>query len=847
MLKTYREKRRFDVTPEPRGQRARRTGNAFVVQKHAARRLHYDLRLELDGAMKSWAVTRGPSLVPGDKRLAVHVEDHPIEYNRFEGKIPPGQYGAGTVQIWDRGKWEPEGDPHKGYEKGHLAFRLHGKKLQGGWHLVRMRRKNREKHEPWLLIKASDEAARTERDRDILEEQPLSVSSGRSMEEIAAGKPRGKKAKAGARALRKTPAKKRPAPTKRAKQNMDADPVRGTRAGSLPKFVPPCLALLTENPPSNAGWVHEIKFDGYRIQARIDRGKVTLLTRKGLDWTKKFSGIAQAVGRLDVAQALIDGEIVSETEDGRSSFSALQEDLKTGRADRLVYYVFDLLHLDGRDLIRAPLIERKRALERLVGRLSRNGTIRFSEHFTEPGPKLLQHACRLGLEGIVSKRGDGRYRPGRHGDWLKSKCSQAQEFVVCGYAPSTAERNAVGALVLGYYDKGKLQYAGRTGTGFTHEMARELFRRVQPLRRDTPPFAERPEEERLRPPQWLEPKLVAEVEFKGWTHGNRVRQAAFKGLREDKPAREVVREDQGMAARTDKPRATPRKAKQNAASVAGLRLTNPDRVYWEDAGVTKQDLVEFYADIWKWIEPHLVRRPLALLRCPEGISGDCFFQKHASAGLDEQHLLMVREPGEKPHTAVADLHGLITLVQAGVLEIHTWGTTVDHLETCDRLVFDLDPGPGVAWRAVKAAACEIRQRLEGLRLKSFLKTTGGKGLHVVVPIEPTPWEKAKAFARAVAESMAKDDPSKYVAKATKSAREGRIYVDYLRNGRGATAIAPYSTRARPGAPVSTPIAWRELGALDSSNRFTVGNLRARLKRLRSDPWAGIARVRQRLP
>jgi bifunctional non-homologous end joining protein LigD len=450
------------------------------------------------------------------------------------------------------------------------------------------------------------------------------------------------------------------------------------------------------------------------------------------------------------------------------------------------------------------------------------------------------------LEGIVSKRADGRYRPGRRGDWRKSKCRHDQELVVCGYAPSTSERNAIGALVLGYYDKGKLHYAGRTGTGFTHAMARDLFRRMQPLRRDTPPFPERPDEERLRPPQWLEPELVAEIEFHGWTHGHRIRQAAFKGLREDKPAREVVREDKTVP-RTSKAAPAPRSAKKDAVIVAGVPLTHPDRMYWEDAGVTKKDLAEFYAAIWKWIEPHLARRPLALLRCPEGTSGECFFQKHASAGLDEQHLLMVREPGEKPHTAVERLEGLIALAQAGVLELHTWGTTADDLDRCDRLVFDLDPGPGVPWRRLAMAAHEIKRRLEQLHLKSFLKTTGGKGLHVVVPIAPAPWDEAKAFARAVAESMAKDDPSKYVAKATKSAREGRVYVDYLRNGRGATAIAPYSTRARPGAPVSVPIAWSELGALRGSDRFTVRNLRAHLRRRRRDPWAGIERVKQRLP
>jgi bifunctional non-homologous end joining protein LigD len=745
------------------------------------------------------------------------------------------------VQIWDRGEWIPEGDPHKGYAKGHLAFRLEGKKLHGGWHLVRMRRKGREKHEPWLLMKANDEFARRPSDVDILDQEPLSVVTGRSIEEIAAGKKP-------ARGSSKSTARTRRAAAVHPSRRSNEHTAPTGRRSALPAFVEPCLALLVDKPPDKPGWVHEIKFDGYRTQARIERGKVKLLTRRGLDWSAKFPAIARALAGIDADTALIDGEIVSEREDGVSDFGGLQQDLKTGRTDRLVYYAFDLLHLDGHSLLKTPLAERKKMLERRVAKLPKGGHVRFSEHFEEPGPKLLDHACRLGLEGIVSKRSEGTYRSGRRGDWLKAKCSDRQEFVVAGYAPSTVDRKAIGALVLAYYDKGKLQYAGRTGTGFTHHMARDLWRRLQSLRRPGAPLEMVPTEEKGREAVWVEPKLVVEVDFHGWTHGNRVRQAAFKGVREDKSAREVVREGATMAPKSRGGKiANPRPAASGSDPRYSVRLTHPDRVYWEDVGLTKLGLADYYASIWKWIAPHLVRRPIALLRCPDGISGECFFQKHASAGLDERVLLTVREKGEKPMFAVGDLDGLIALVQAGVLEIHVWGTTMDRLDSCDRLVFDLDPAPEVAWSAVVAAAREVRARLGELKLESFLKTTGGKGLHVVAPIEPAPWELAKPFARAVAEAMARDAPDRYVAMATKKRRTGRIFVDYLRNGRGATAIVAYSTRARPGASVSVPIAWSELGALTSASRYTVDNLATRLSRLRRDPWADIARLKQRLP
>ncbi|MFN3657867.1 MAG: DNA ligase D [Pseudolabrys sp.] len=869
-LAAYHKKRRFGVTREPKGKIARKRGHAFVIQKHDATRLHYDLRLELDGVMKSWAVTRGPSLVSGEKRLAVEVEDHPVEYNTFEGTIPEGEYGGGTVMIWDRGTWEPEGDPHKGLAKGHLSFSLDGKKLHGGWHLVRMRHRPGEKRNNWLLIKQHDEAERSPRARDILDEMPLSVASGRSMDEIAS---RSRKvwhsnnktaaARSAPARTKKTPAKKKTArkraasaagATMRKTARADDDVSRAAPKGPLPGFLPPALASLSEKAPAGEIWLHEIKFDGYRLQARLERGKVKLLTRRGLDWTGKFPTVAAAIARLPAKAALIDGEVVVEGGDGVSSFSLLQQALKAGDDKAMVFYVFDLMHLDGRDLTGLPLSARKNALAALLARAAARGPLRLSKTIDQPGPALLTEACRLGLEGIVSKRADAPYRSGRGHDWIKTKCSDRQEFVVAGFAPSTADARAVGALVLGVYDGGALRYAGRTGTGFSHAVARDLFRKLSAMAVKQSPLKPVPKEERgTRAPVWVAPAMVVEVDFRGWTHGDRVRQASFQGVREDKEPGDVVREKKAAAARppTAVKRSTPVAARKAAAKkdvMAGaVRLSHPERVYWPDVQITKRDLADYYTKVWKWMAPHLVGRPIALLRCPEGAGmGDCFFQKHAKAGLMPEHLHLVPEDGDRI-ISVADRDGVMALVQAGVLEIHTRGSTIEHLDKADRLVFDLDPGPGTSWEDVVAAARDVRDRLAGISLKTFLKTSGGKGLHVVLPIAPTPWDAAKAFAQAVARAMEADAPDRYVSTSTKAKRPGRIFIDSLRNRREATAVAPYSTRARNGAPVSAPVAWHELGSLKSASQYTVRNVIGRLARLRKDPWAGIARVKQKLP
>ncbi len=809
-LDTYRRKRDFEKTPEPKGADGKAAaGNSFVVQKHDARRLHYDFRLEMDGVLKSWAVTRGPSLVPSEKRLAVHVEDHPLDYGDFEGTIPKGEYGGGTVIVWDRGTWKPEGDPKNGLKKGHLEFMLEGEKLSGRWHLVRMAKRPREKRDNWLLIKGDDEQARSEDDPDILEERPESVKTGREVADVAGEEP-GWSSRTGK--IDKAPQKAAPA-------------VRGTKKARMPDFVAPQLAALKPHAPAGKGWIHEIKFDGYRLQARIEKGKVKLLTRSGLDWTAKFGDdVPKALGALPVEQAILDGELVVEASGGASDFSALQADLSAGRANRFVYYAFDLLYLDGRDLRGAALVDRKAALAKLLE--GRPDKLRYSDHFEEDGEMVLRHACRLSLEGVVSKRATAKYASGRGRDWVKSKCSDRQEMVIGGFMPSTTSKQAIGSLVLGVYDDGKLRHVGRVGTGFSRDVAHDLYTRLSALERKTSPFADKLDAVARRGVRFVKPQLVAEVEFRDWTADGRLRHAAFRGLREDKPAGEVVREDEGVATRK--------------ASTSKVKLTHPDRVYWKDAGVTKEGLASYYAQVWRLMAPHVVSRPLALVRCPQGTAKQCFFQKHGWKGMSGE-ILTRRDPqgdGEDDTLiAVDSLDGLVGLVQGASLEIHTWQASLDELEKPDQLVIDLDPGDGVAWSTVIDAALEVRERLDAAKLTAFVKTTGGKGLHVVAPLKPAVgWDGVKDFARQLADSMEADAPDSFIAKATKAERKGRIFVDYLRNGRGATAIAPYSTRAQKGATVAMPLGWEDLGPEIGPGYFTVDNAMARLDNLAADPW-----------
>lgn len=854
-LDRYRAKRDFAATPEPSGADKRKGKGAamrpegvFVIQKHAARRLHYDFRLEMDGVLKSWAVTRGPSLVPGEKRLAVHVEDHPLDYGGFEGTIPKGQYGGGNVIIWDRGTWTPIGDPHKAYAKGHMEFTLDGEKLHGRWHLVRMAPRNGEKNENWLLIKAEDAFARPEDAPDILEEEPLSVVSGRDVAALSPDDPPPRKraekpaARPAAKSTRKAPTKATGAapetPGARSGTPASLALPKGAKNAPLPAFVPPALATLATKAPAGSRYLHEIKFDGYRIQARVENGAVRLLTRTGLDWTDRFgTGIPAELTRFPIRTALFDGEIVVESGNGATDFSALQADLSEGRSDRFVYYVFDLLHLDGHDLTPLSLKDRKDLLEKLVGE---NGDkVRYSTHFEDDGALVLSHACRLSLEGVVSKLKNAPYHSGRSRDWIKSKCLERQEFVVGGFVPSTTSRTAIGSLVLGVFEKGKLRHVGRVGTGFTQRVATDLYKLLVSEKTYVSPFAGKLTAEETRGVIFVQPLHVAEVEFGAWTGDGHLRHAAFRGLREDKPATDIVREIP-VETKTSAPAAPQRR----------VRLTHPDRVYWPDVGLTKEGLADYYAQVWRYMAPFVTGRPLALVRCPEGIDGQRFFQKHPWKGLDK-NILQVADPKEKdeaPYLAIRDLDGLIALVQGAALEIHPFGATLANWERPDLLTMDLDPGDDVPWRDVISAAEEVQQRLESKGLSAFLKTSGGKGLHVCAALKPkADWSRLKAFTKQMAEEMAADSPERYVATITKSKRKGRILIDYLRNQRGATAVAPYSTRARPGAPVSMPLAWEELGEAIGPQHFTVGNALARLMNLGHDPWGDFRAAAVPLP
>jgi bifunctional non-homologous end joining protein LigD len=830
-LKPYAQKRDFSRTaePKPKPKAKPKAGRGahwqFVVQKHAARRLHFDLRLELEGTLKSWAVTRGPSLTLGEKRLAVRTEDHPMQYLEFEGNIPKGEYGGGSMIVWDRGSWAPVGEAQRGLTKGHLEFTLEGTRLKGRWHLVRMRPRPGEKKEQWLLIKAEDAFARPPGSPEITEEETTSFASGRTNEELAAEG--GLRADHAARA-RVSKARKVVLP--------DVSAVRGAQKKLLTAFIEPSLAAPCERPPTGPKWVHEIKYDGYRTQARIDGGKVQLLTRKGLDWSKRFQRIATALKALPLASAWLDGEIVVEDSGGISSFNALQADLSTGRQDRLIFHVFDLLYCEGFDLTKATLIDRKTLLQQILALLPQ-GPIRYSEHLREDGPRMLEHSCRLGLEGIISKRTDLAYRAGRGDHWLKSKCMLRQEFVIVGYVPSTAATGAVGALALGYYDRGKLFYAGRVGTGFSAEVARALRDELEEINTKKPAFANALPTGAEKGVRWAQPQLVADVEYRGLTEERLVRQAAYKGLREDKSPEEVILEAPAWSVPEH---ALPKE-------IAGVRLTHPERILWEVPGVTKQGLADFYIEIADWILPHVTKRVLSLLRCPSGVSAQCFFAKHAWHGLGGGTREI--EVGEKePMLAIDNLEGLLGLVQAGVVEIHPWGSTVDHLEAPDRLIFDLDPGEGVPWAAVIEAAREVRARLEEEGLQSFVKTSGGKGLHVVAPVEPrADWDAAKAFTSSIAAAMAKRRPDRYLATMAKKARQGRIFIDYIRNSRGQTAVSAYSTRAFPEATVSTPLDWSELTEGIRADHFKIDNLRQRLKFLEADPWADFFKVKQRIP
>jgi bifunctional non-homologous end joining protein LigD len=877
-LARYRSMRNFGITTEPSGGASSEQEQLpFCIQKHAASHLHYDFRLGWNGVLKSWAVAKGPSYVVADKRLAVQVEDHPIEYGGFEGIIPAGQYGGGPVMLWDQGTWQPqEGhtDIDAGLRDGSLKFILNGTKMHGKWALIRMGGKAATERKPnWLLIKEHDGFERPPSAPPITEEEPNSVVTKRSIEQIAAQEDHvwNSKDTAKGKAWYRQDAQSKPAHTANRTEKLAAPPrrprsrfspdLRALPTESQPTFIKPHLALEAAAPPTGSGWLHELKLDGYRIQARKDGGNVRLFTRSGLDWTHRMPAIAAAVRQLPADQATLDGEVVVLAADGTTSFADLQASFQDGAKHPLTCFCFDLLHLDGHSTRDLPLIDRKSLLAGLLAGPEPD-TLRLSEHLEASGDQVFGHACALHIEGIVSKRAQSKYLSSRNGDWLKLKCVLEQEFVVGGFTLPSNGIHGVGALLLGYYEGGKLIYAGRTGTGFTQKTHRALRDQLNSLAASQSPFANIPTAAR-KGANWVKPTLVAQVRFATWTADKQLRQAAFLGLREDKPAKEVVREEAAPTAKRSRTQAAKAAAhrlapKAVAAKVsppkeddhAPVRLTHPDKILDAESGMTKQVLADFYWAIAPHILPHIAGRPISLVRCPEGSGSPCFYQKHVTAMLPKD-ISAVMVPDKKsgkpePYITLDTREALAGLAQMGVLEIHPWGAKNDDLEHPDRIVIDLDPDPSLPWSTLAGAADEVRARLRKLGLESFLKTTGGKGLHVVAPIDPThDWDTVKTFTRNLALAMEKQSPSLYLSKMTKSARTGKIYVDYLRNERGATAVAPYSPRARAGAAVSMPLFWKELSSAERPE-FRVSGYADWKQRLGNDPWKSILRTRQQL-
>lgn len=772
-LKTYHHKRNFNETPEPAGKRTQKIlKSLFVVQKHDASHLHYDFRLEMNGVLKSWAVPKGPSLDPTVKRLAVHVEDHPLEYGSFKGIIPKGHYGAGTVEIWDTGSWEPEDEhPYKAYKNGSLSFSLKGKKLKGRWKLIQI--KSDPKH--WLLMKLNDDnKQKTSKNNSITKTKEV------------------------------------------VKKN-------------LPSKITPQLATLVQEAPTTSEWLHETKYDGYRLTCIIQKNTITLKTRNNLDWTKKFLKIVKAIKTLKLTNTILDGEIVVVDKNQKSDFQLLQNSIKEQLDKNLLYYLFDIIYYDGYDLSNVPLIERKLLLKKLLS--SKNKIIKYSSHQQGKGDKAFHKACKLELEGIISKKIDSPYIQKRTHNWLKVKCVKRQEFVIGGFTPPKGQRTFFGALLLGYYDNnGKLKYCGRVGTGFTDISLEEIAQKLNKHRVSNSSFEQTPPD--TKQAIWVKPVLIAEIEFSEWTSDGILRHPSFKGLRNDKAAAKIRKE-------------IPMKSLDSTTNIA---ISHPDRILYPDQKFTKQDIANYYEAIESWIMPFIINRPLTLMRCPQGIKKSCFFQKHIPNNKNKSlYTVTIKEKKSNQYLYIKDLKGILSLIQLGVLELHTWNCKVDNVEKPDMIIFDLDPAPDVPWsQVVKAAHC-IKSLLEKIDLVCFVKVTGGKGLHIVIPIVPKyPWDKVKAFSHAIVDAIVQTNPKLFIGKMTKSARTGKIFIDYLRNQKGATAVAPYSTRARDNAPVAAPIAWSELNARLKPNYFNIKNLPNRLKKLKSDPWAKFYKIKQHI-
>ena len=859
-LQKYWAKRDFGITGEPKGS-VRQTGKAltFVIQKHAASRLHYDFRLELEGTLKSWAVPKGPSLDPAAKRMAVHVEDHPLEYATFEGVIPKGQYGAGSVIVWDRGVWIPVDDPQEGYRQGKLKFELKGEKLNGRWTLVRMRGRG-EKQEPWLLIKERDDTARPAAEYDVTEALPDSVNAVRAQASNGAAIAAGKIGKRASRPVAASPA-----------ATVGSMP-RGARPAKLPLSLSPQLATLTESAPKGGDWIYEIKFDGYRIVTRVDGNDVRLFTRNGHDWTSKLRHLAEAIAELGMPDGWLDGEIVIPEGDGRTNFQSLQNAFDTLRTQNIHYFLFDLPYFAGHDLREVPVRERRALLKKLLVS-NKSRLIVFSDEFEADAGSLLEAACRLRLEGVIGKRADAPYTSTRSASWIKLKCTQRQEFVIGGYTDPRGARSGLGSLLLGVHDSdGRLMYAGNVGTGFDHKTLVQLKNQLAALSSGQTPFHKLPSGVKGH---WVKPILVAEVAFGEWTDEGRIRHSVFHGLRTDKPPANIIREqpvEPANETRTvvDNPNVVAKRvsktsskavakepavtsarvappAKAPPATAGGVKISHGERVIDQSTGLTKLDLVRYYESIAQYMLPHLKGRPTSLVRGPSGIAGQLFFQKHVDTlripGVNELDPAFL--PGHPPMLEIATVQALIQAAQLNVIEFHTWNATARSIENPDRLLFDLDPGEGVQWQQVVEGTMLTKAFLDELKLKAFLKTSGGKGLHIVVPLTPTSnWDEVKDFSEAVVVHLARTVPQRFVARSGPANRVGRIFIDYLRNNRGATTAAAFSARARPGLGVSMPLAWEELDGLESAGLWNITNALARVEKLRVDPWLEYKATRQ---
>ena len=849
-LDDYNRMRNFAATPEPAAKRSRKSAKTahalqFCIQKHDASRLHYDFRLELDGALKSWAVPKGPSLDPKAKRLAVHVEDHPLDYATFEGNIPEGHYGAGDVIVWDRGVWIPQDDPHEAYEKGRLKFELQGEKLSGLWNLVRTHMPG--KQEQWSLIKHQDQAARPESEYDVVQAEPNSVLSDRTL----VPKRRGKAAAA--------KAVKQPEKAVQAKSPRGAakTTLSGAVAGPLPDTLKPELATLVESAPDGE-WLYEIKFDGYRVMARIEHGDVRLLTRNGHDWTHKLPRQAEALAELGLESAWLDGEMVVANDQGVPDFQALQNAFEAGSSGKIAYYLFDMPYLNGMDLRKVPVQERRTALAAVL-EPNESPLLRFSDAFEETPEALLNSACQMQMEGLIGKRIGSAYVSRRSNDWIKLKCKNRQEFVVVGFSDPKGARSAFGALLLGLHDadSGQLRYAGKVGTGFNETTLKSIYQQLLPLETKKAAVVNPPSGYEAKGVHWLEPTLLAEVAFAEMTKDGSVRHAVFHGLRNDKPAKDITQElvkpvKKTAAAKKTKakhePGATPAKTKSKAKAPAldgKVRITHPERVIDASSGTTKLQLAEYYASVAEFILPELADRPVALVRAPDGIAGELFFQKNAERLAIPGITSLDKALTGQPVMIINNAEALIGAVQMSTVELHTWNATSVDLDKPDRFVLDLDPDPALPWKSMVEATQLTLSVLDELGLKAFLKTSGGKGIHVVVPLtRKLGWDEVKGFSHAIVSHMAKLLPDRFSAVSGPKNRVGRIFIDYLRNGLGATTICAYAARTREGLPVSVPVFREEVAELKGANLWNVHNVHERLAEVGHEPWAGLKRTRQ---